>query len=205
MIKDDGMEGKKSRFGLGAILGLGCGGIVLIGIVLAVIGVMMYFQYDGQEIGLRNAIKAQQKSNEVSFDNTWKILQQQASIKDDYKESFRDIFVSLMQERHYEQGGSFMKWITEKNPKFDISLFKKLMDSIAVERKTFERNQNKLLSLKQEHDDVRTKAPSRFFVGGRPEVEVKIVTSTKTEKTFETGKEDDIDLSPKKPQGVEKK
>jgi len=189
---------RKPRFGLGMMIGLGCGGLILIGIIFAVIGVIMYFSTSNQETSLRNQIAAQQKVNEVSFDNTWKILQQQASIKDDYKESFRTIYTDLMAGRHYEAGGQFMKWVTEKNPKFDISLFKQLMNSIASERKTFERNQVKILDLKREHDNLLDNAPSKWFLSGRPHIDVKIVTSTKTEKTFETGKEDDIDLSPKK-------
>lgn len=198
-------EGGKSRFGIGTIMGLGCGGLLLVAIVFGVIGVMMYFSASNSEVGLRNQITAQQKVNEVSFDNTWKILQQQASIKDDYKESFRQIHVELMQGRHYEAGGTFMKWIKEANPKFDVSIFKNLINSIASERKTFERNQAKLLDLQRQHNDLLTQAPSSWFVGSRPKIDVKIVTSTKTEKTFETGKEDDIDLSPKKKEAVEKK
>lgn len=170
-------------------------------VILALGGcvVLTYFNYDGQEIQLRNAVKAQQKSNEVSFDNTWKIIQQQAEVTDKYKDSFKEIYVELMQGRHYEAGGNFMKWIKESNPNFDSSLFKNLINSISAERKTFERNQNKLIALKQEHDNVRTTAPGRYFVGRRPEIEIAIVTSTRTEKTFQTGKDDDTNVFQKKP------
>jgi hypothetical protein len=43
--------------------------------------------------------------------------------------------------------------------------------------------------------------PSRFFlvtIGGHTLPELKIVTSTRTEKAFETGKDDDTDLFSKK-------
>ena len=173
-------------------------GVLVVVLALGGCGVLMYFNYDGQEIGLRNAVKAHQKSNEVSFDNTWKIIQQQAEVTDKYKDSFKEIYVELMQGRHYEAGGNFMKWIKEANPNFDSSLFKNLINSVAAERKTFERNQNKLIALKQEHDNVRTTAPGRFFVGWRPEIEIAIVTSTRTEKTFQTGKDDDTNVFQKK-------
>lgn len=198
-------EGGKSRLGFGMIMGLGCGGLLLVTIVFAVIGVMMYFSADGKEIGLRNQIKAQEKTNEISYDTTWKIISQKCQIKDDYKESFRSIYVDLMKERHYEAGGQFMKWIKEANPKFDVSLFKDLMNTISGERKTFERNQAKLVDLQRQHNDVLTKAPERFFVGGRPPIEIRVVTSTKTDEAFKSGKEDDVDLSPKKKEPVEKK
>lgn len=177
---------------------LALGGLVVVILMLGGCGAMMYFNADSKEIGLRNAIVAQQKVNEVSFDNTWKIIAQQCQIKDDYKESFRSIYTELMQGRHYEAGGTFMKWITEKNPKLDVSLWKGMMNSISAERKTFERNQAKLIDLQQQHNDVLTKAPDRWFVGGRPRIEIKVVTSTKTEQTFQSQKEDDIDLAPKK-------
>lgn len=199
------MSEEKSRFGIGMILGLGCGGLLLIALIFGVIGVMMYFSASNDEISLRNQIVAQQKVNEVSFDNTWKIIAQKCEIKDDYKESFRQIHTELMQGRHYEAGGTFMKWIKEANPKFDVSLWKDLMNTVSGERKTFERNQNKLLDLQRQHNDLLTKAPSSWFVGSRPRIDVKIVTSTKTEKTFESGKEDDIQLRPQKTESAEKK
>ena len=36
--------------------------------------------------------------------------------------------------------------------------------------------------------------PGSMFVGNRPEIEIAIVTSTKTEETFKTGKEDDVEV-----------
>ena len=174
------------------------GGLFGVVLIFVVIASLMYFNADSSEVGLRNQIKAQQKVNEVSFDTTWKIIAQKCQLKDDFKEAFTKFYPELMKGRHYEAGGSFMKWIKESNPKFDASLWKDLMVTISGERKTFERNQAKLIDLQRAHNDVLTQAPSRFFVGGRPPIDIKIVTSTKTEKTFESGKEDDVDLSPKK-------
>jgi hypothetical protein len=172
----------KALAALGALVGL------------AVIGFLMYMSYSNSEVRLRNAVKAQQESNTTSFDTCWKIIQGQAQVADKYKDSFKEIYVGLMEGRHYEKGGSLMKFITESNPNFDIRLFEKVSNSIEAQRTIFKRDQDKLIDLKREHDNMLTTMPGSFFVGGRPPVEIKIVTSTKTEKTFETRKEDDVDV-----------
>jgi hypothetical protein len=170
--------------------------LVAVGAVvgLAIMMLMVYMSYSNSEVRLRNAVVAQQKSNETSFDTCWKIIQGQAQVADKYKDSFKEIYVGLMEGRHYDKGGQLMKFITEANPNFDIKLFEKVANSIESQRVSFKRDQDKLIDLKREHDNILTTMPGSFFVGSRPPVEIKIVTSSKTEKTFETRKEDDIDV-----------
>jgi len=152
-----------------------------------------WVSYNNSEIGLRNAAVAQQKDNEASYDTMWKILQQKAGIVGKYKDDFQDIWPELIAGR-YASGGSLMKWVQERNPTFDSSLYKDLMVSVEGERKSFLRKQEKLISIKQEHDNIRTKFPGVFIVGGRPAVEINIITSGQTKETFETGEENDVDL-----------
>lgn len=161
---------------------------------LAIAALMMYASFSNTEVRLRNALTAQQKSNETSFDTCWKIIQQQAQVADKYKDGFKEIYTGLMDGRHYEKGGSLMKFITEANPNFDVRLYEKVSNSIEGQRTVFKRDQQKLLDLKREHDNVLTTIPSSWFVGSRPHIDVKIVTSTKTTEAFGTGKEDDIDI-----------
>jgi hypothetical protein len=161
---------------------------------LVVMGFLMYMSYSNSEVRLRNAVKAQQEANTTSFDTCWKIIQGQAQVADKYKDSFKEIYVGLMEGRHYEKGGNLMKFITEANPTFDIKLFEKVSNSIEGQRTAFMRDQQKLIDMKREHDNILTTMPGSFFVGSRPPVEIKIVTSSKTEKTFQTGKEDEVDV-----------
>jgi hypothetical protein len=163
-------------------------------VVLALIGVLMYASYNNTEVQLRNAVSAQQKSNEAVFDNCWKTIQQIAQVTDRYKDGFRQVFVDLTEARHYDKGGTLFKWITESNPSFDQGLYQKLANAIESHRLSFTREQQKLIDLKREHDNVRMTIPGRWFVGGRPAVEIQVVTSTRTEKTFVTGKDDDTDV-----------
>jgi hypothetical protein len=172
------------------------GGIVaLIGAgFFVMVPLLMYTSYNNSEIRLKHAVTAQQKKNEAVFDNTWKILKQQAGVANQHKEAFRQIYADLMHGRYDSGGGQMMKWVQEHNPQFDSSLYGRLMTSIEAQRTTFTREQTRLIDLKREHDNLRETIPSSFFVGNRAPVEIIVVTSGQTEHTFETGREDNVDL-----------
>lgn len=166
------------------------GAVLVLGLMFG----LMYMSYSNSEVRLRNAVAAQSKANETSFDTCWKVIQGQAQVADKYKDSFKDIYVGLMEGRHYEKGGDLMKFITEANPAFDVKLFEKVSNSIEAQRTAFMRDQQKLIDLKREHDNLLTTMPGSWFLGSRAPVEIKIVTSTKTEKTFQSGKDDETDV-----------
>lgn len=169
-------------------------GMLVILMVVAV-GVIWYFTISNTEISLRNQIKAQQESCKVVFDNTWKIISQKAQVADKYKDAFKDIYPALMEGRYgNEKGGSLLKFVTESNPQFESSIYKDLSASIEAQRSIFTRDQNKLIDLKREHDNLRMTFPSAIVVGSRPEVEIELITSSKTKETFATGEENDIQL-----------
>ena len=87
-----------------------------------------------------------------------------------------------------------MKWITESNPNFDVSLYKDLSSSIEAERTGFFMEQKKLIDLDREHKVLRQKWPSSMFIGSRADVEFTIITSDKTEAIYEAGKENDVNV-----------
>lgn len=156
---------------------------------------LMYMSYNNTEVSLRNQATAQQKNLENVYDRTWKIISQQAQIADQYKDAFAKIYPDLMAGRYGgEKGGALMKFITESNPNFDTSLYNKVANSVEVQRTEFSHEQTQLLDIQREHNDIRTKVPSSFFVGSRSALEVKLVTSAKTDSAFATGKDDDVEL-----------
>jgi len=168
------------------------GGIAVACLVL--IPLLMYTSYSNSDVRLRNQVVAQQKKNEAVFDNTWKIIKQQAGVATQHKDAFKEIYGDIMHGRYDDGGGKMMKWVQEHNPEFDSSLYKKLMTSIEAQRTIFTREQTKLIDLKREHDNLLQMIPSNLFVGSRDPVAIVIVTSSKTEKTFDSGHEDDVDL-----------
>jgi len=166
---------------------------VVVGFLLLVI--IVWISASNREIDLRNKITAQQKNVEVVFDNTWKTISQEAKVSEKYKDSFKEIYTELMSERYSESDQqSLMRWVTEANPNFDASIYTKLMSTINATRAEFTREQTKLLAFKNAHDNVIDKFPSSIFVGGRGKIDVNVVTSDKTEKVFEDGKENNIEV-----------
>lgn len=164
--------------------------------ILFVSLVLMGIGYSNTEVELRNQAVAQQKANEVIYDKVWKVIKSKAQVTDKYASDFKDIYGSIMEGRY--QGDATdnpaFKWIHEHNPEFSVQMYKDLSDSIEGLRNEFAMVQNRLVDIKREHDNLRMRIPSRFFVGGRPELEIKVVTSTKTTETFKTQKEDDISV-----------
>jgi hypothetical protein len=89
-----------------------------------------------------------------------------------------------------------MKWGAEAVPNFDSSIYKQLNNIIVASRDDFTMNQKELIDLKREHDTLINRFPNNIYyrILGVNEIEIKVVTSTKTDKTFETGKDDEVEL-----------
>lgn len=176
----------------------GKGFLVAAACVLAVgfVILAMWVSANNREISLRNQATRQQKNLENVFDKTWKIISQQAQIAEAAKEAFKEIYPALMEGRYGNaRGGALLSFIQEQNPSFDIQKnYDTLAASVEVQRTEFAREQEELLVIKQLHDDVRTLIPSSIFVGGRPELVVTIVTSSKTTEAFSTGEDNDVEL-----------
>ncbi len=162
---------------------------------IVLVFVSMSFSFTNQEVELRTRAEAQQKAVEVVFDETWKVIAQQAQVADKYRESFKEIYPALMEGRYGNaRGGALMSWVTESNPDFDTSLFDRLSRSIEAKRAALTREQKVLLDVKRSHDALRQRLPSRWFVGDVAELEAVVITSTRAETAAATGKDDDVGL-----------
>lgn len=169
--------------------------ILIIGLVVAIACV----SYSNNEILLRNQATAQEQANEAIYDNVWKTISQQAQISQEYQDSFAKIWKDIIASRYENaRGGALMSFIKEHNPEFSIELYKKLMVTVESERKEFLNNQKKLIDIKREHDNIRTTLPGSFIVGSRSELDITIVTSTKTKEVFERRVDDDVKVFPQK-------
>lgn len=166
--------------------------ILLVGIMIAVWAVGI----SNTEIEIRNQCKAQQDNNENIYDAVWKIISQKAQLPDKYKNDFKDVYGTIMEGRYKADDGNnpAFKWIQEQNPQFSVDLYTSLGDTIEGQRTKFTMVQARLIDIKREHDNLRLRFPAKLVVGSRPELEITIVTSTKTKKVFTEGIDDDIDL-----------
>ena len=168
-------------------------GLSILGICL-LIGIL-YISANNGEIKLRNKITAQQQVCEAFYDKLWKVISQKAQVAEQYKDAFKEIYPALIEGRYgNEKGGTLMKWITESNPTFDVSLYKDLSASIEGERSGFFMEQEKLIDLDREHKTIRQIFPASLFIGSRSDVPITIITSEKTEEVFKSGQENDVDI-----------
>jgi len=177
--------------------------IVVVAVVLTVaftVGVM-YMSCHNKEVGLRNAITAKQRDNTSEFDNMVKIICQTAQVTDAQKNALKEIFVAHAEARGgVSKGGAnpLMTWLQESVPHVDTTTFNNLQNIITASRDSWTMRQKELLDLSREHNKALTLFPSSLFVGGRPKIDVQIITSSRTEETFKTGKDDDTTVFPVK-------
>jgi hypothetical protein len=175
--------GKFIFFGVLALVG-----ILLVSLVLNVIS------WSNNEIALRQQVLAQQKVNTTVFDKTWKVIAQQAQVTDKYKDSFKEVYQTIMNERYENSKNVMWQWIQEQNPQFESRLFEKLMVSIESLRNEFQLEQKKLIDLGRQHTVMVSQFPGSLWASllGRNVIELQIVTSAKTEESFKTGQENDV-------------
>lgn len=147
------------------------------------------------EVKARNAFNAQQKTNESSFDKMWKVIQQQSGVADKERDSFRKTYTEIMASTKGVVGAPQLAgFFTQAKVDVTPDLFKMLMASIESQRESFHRDQQHLLLLKKQHDDIIGTMPYSFFVGGRPPLEAKIVTSDRTNEAFGSGVDNNVSL-----------
>lgn len=176
--------------------------LVLGGISVLGIGGITYVKYSNQEQTLRVNATNQETVNMTVKDKTWKTISQMAQVSQDYRETFEKVYPDIMNARYggHEAGkpSPLLNFIKEANPTFDTKLYEKLMDAITVNQAEFQMVQTKLISIKEQHDLLRTTIPSKWFLSNFfrdcPELKVTIVTSKNTKDMFKTGEDNDVKL-----------
>jgi hypothetical protein len=133
----------------------------------------------------------------------WKKISQVAQVTDAQKNALMEIFQGYAQARSGKsQGGALATWIHESCPTVDTSTFNNLQNIIAGSRDRWTERQKELIDLKREHDNIRTVFPSSVVCGifGKTEIKITIVTSSRTDEAFTTGRDDDTNVfqTPKK-------
>jgi hypothetical protein len=161
-------------------------------------GLLAFFftrlSYTQREIALRTTIVAQNKDNENVFDAMWKTIHQQAGVAEKYKDAFMKVYPQIISGRYQGGGDTLMKWIVEHNPTFDTSLYAQLMDNIQSLRREFMDRQTLLIDKNREYEKFRQDPYTKFFIGEKPALKIVVITSTRTEKVFQSGKDDDVEL-----------
>jgi len=169
--------------------------VVCVVVVCAIGVVSMWVNYSNKEIQIRNLITAKMQDNQSEYDNMWKKISQvsQVAVKD--RKSLMEIFNSYASSRSGNgDNKAVQKWIWEAVPNISQESFANLQNVITSSRDVWTMRQKELIDYKREHDNLRKLFPSCIFVGNRPEIKIVIITSEKTENTFKTGKDNDVDV-----------
>lgn len=177
------------------------GGIVAAGLLFVVVMVVWGISVSNKETRLRATITAKQKDNTSEYDNMWKKISQVAQVTDAQKEALKEIFVSYAQARTGDDSKNLLfKAVHEAIPNVDTSTFNQLINIITASRDGFTMRQKELLDLKREHDIMIDTIPGGLLLSflGREKINVNIVTSSRTERAFETGKDDETNVFPNK-------
>ena len=175
---------------------------ILLAVVAAILVISLmvasaFVSANNAEVRLRQAISAKQLDNTNQFDAMWKEIQQVAQVSEKNKDALKEIFTSYADARAMKgEGGALATWIKESVPNVDLSTYKNLQNIIVSTRESFKTRQSELIDLKREHDILLETFPNSiiFSILNRDHISIKIVTSTRTDKTFESGKDDDVNV-----------
>ncbi len=167
---------------------------IIIGIALTVGGTifMMYLSYNNKEVSLRSDGEAAVRDVTLNYDNMWKTIKQKAQVSDEYKNAFDTIYTKLISTRYDKDNGLLLKFVTEANPNFDIGLYKDLSNAIEALRNTFLMKQERVVDILNQHNKLCKTLPGNWFLGSRPEIAYKPVTSTITDQVITSGKDNDV-------------
>ena len=159
---------------------------IIIIIALAIILVAMYFIFNNREVALRKEAEAQEGKITAVHDTMWKILKEKAGVAEKYRETFEKIYPELISGRYRESGSATMKWIQESNPDFDTSLYNSLMQSIEVQRESFNNAQQRMLDIIRERETLINSMPQGWFIKNKNEINYVVIASDATNEIMRT-------------------
>lgn len=169
-------------------------GLFVTGLIAVTWGVSTY----NQAAGLKNLYEAKLKANTASFDNMWKTISQSVQVADKQKDALKEIFNSHAAAR--SQGAQndqlIMKWVQESVPNVDVSVYRNLQNIITSSRDGWTMRQLELVDIARQYNQSLVQFPTNVFlrIFGFQPIEAKVITSERTEKTFETSQDNDVKL-----------
>jgi len=172
----------------------GIGSVIFLTLIMIL---LMGVSFHNKEVKLRNLIVNKQTDNKNEMDAMWKNISQTAQVAEKDRTSLMEIFNGYAQGRAgTDPKTPLMNWIKEAVPNIPSGTFDKLMNIIVSQRDGFKFRQKEILDYKREHDNLVSTFPNLIFatILGRDKVNVVIVTSTRTEEAFKSGKDDEVNL-----------
>lgn len=170
-------------------------------LVLAVIlAAASYIKYANYGAATETALTAQLNDNRQMLGKHSTQIGEMAQVNSMYKDDLREVYTAALEGRYGENGsGAVMQWIQEQNPNMDSALYTRLSQKIEANRDEFSNAQRVLLDQKRAYETQTKLIWSGFWLklAGYPKInldDIKVVTSTHSNKAFETGVDDGIQL-----------
>lgn len=178
-------------------------GIIIVGLLLGAFGIV--WGQRSELVKLDEKIKAQHTANKSDYDNMWKKFKEMTQVTDIQAEQFKDVYTGLIQGR-YQDSSLLFKMVQEQNPQLDTSVYSNIQREIAAGRNQFNNNQAKLVDVIREYNSAvrdRCILGAMIFNFKEKDPNQYVVTSERTTKAFDSGKDEVIDLRTTKPKKEE--
>lgn len=171
------------KFGLVGLFGF---------VFLAVVFLFNILGIKREEISQGTKVESQQKFVEISHDKMWKVIAQKVGITKQFTPE--DQIAMLSEVVEGRTGGTFAKSVTESNPTYDLSLLKDLSQSVEAEYAVVLREEKTLLEDVRVYNNIVKDPYKSFFLGGKQPLVAKVISSTRSKETIETGIDDNVDI-----------
>lgn len=177
------------------------------GIIVALIGFILLALVSGgyllsvynDQASLKNHYEMKIKDNESEFDNMWKQISQSSQIADSNKNAFKEVFTAWATGSTPQEGGKMMLWIKQAAPntKGLYSIYKQVMNIMTGKRDGFTMRQKELVAIAEVYNGNLVTMPKGFFLKlfGFQHIDPLVVTSSRTDNAFKSGKDDDVSLT----------
>lgn len=175
---------------------IGCLGVVAVAFLVLIVSAIMIWNQRGEAINLETKIEAQVQSNKSNYDSMWKRFTEMTQVTELQAKQFKDVYTDLIAGRNNDTGLLF-KAVREQNPQLNGDVYTKLQNEISSARIQFDNNQKKVADLVAEYNRlVQHRGIIMALITGRDKMDAEkfMVTSDKTTKAFESGKDDAIKL-----------
>lgn len=170
--------------------------VFVVVLLIILVPICIFFSHRSTMVSLQERINSQYASNKSSYDNMWKKFKEMAQVTDLQANNFKKVYDDIITGR-YKDTNLLFKMVKENNPNLDQKTYINLQNEIGASRNNFDNNQKEIADIIREYNTyVRVKFITAAIFNFRTVDSNKyIITSDRTSKAFDSGKDSEIDLS----------
>lgn len=177
-------------------VGIIFGGIAIMLMVAVLIGgLVMWNSYKAFVIA-ENGITAQITSNKNEYSTMWNSFREQVQVTELQARQIKEIYTDLIAGR-YDDPNLLFKAVQEQNPTIDTSIYGKIQEQIAVDRKHFKHQQDILIDKIREYNNLVQLKPisAAILQKQTKDPNVFIIVAKEATDAFNSGTDTQIDLT----------